>query len=83
MKGLIDNAAGQEHQIALLWQAIETLSAHAGEGRNACRRMRQTEHFEAERLTGWSGSHVLEQGAGVRIADFGLKALHTASSVSR
>ncbi len=27
MKGLIDNAAGQEHQIALLWQAIEKLSS--------------------------------------------------------
>ncbi len=27
MKGLIDNAAGHEHQIALLWQAIAKLSA--------------------------------------------------------
>jgi len=27
MRGLIDNASGQEHQIALLWQAIEKLSA--------------------------------------------------------
>ena len=26
LKGLIDNAAGQEHQIALLWKAIEQLS---------------------------------------------------------
>ena len=26
MKGLIDNAAGHEHQIAMLWQAIEKLS---------------------------------------------------------
>ena len=26
MKGLIDNASGHEHQIALLWQAIEKLS---------------------------------------------------------
>ena len=31
MKGLIDNASGQEHQIALLWQAIEKLSAGARE----------------------------------------------------
>jgi len=31
MKGLIDNAAGHEHQIALLWQAIETLSERARE----------------------------------------------------
>jgi serine O-acetyltransferase len=26
MRGLIDNASSQEHQIALLWQAIEKLS---------------------------------------------------------
>ena len=31
MKGLIDHAATQEHQITLLWQAIETLSAGTGE----------------------------------------------------
>ena len=31
MKGLIDNAQGQEHQIALLWQAISTLSSRARE----------------------------------------------------
>jgi serine O-acetyltransferase len=29
MKGLIDNAAGHEHQITLLWQAIEKLSARS------------------------------------------------------
>jgi serine O-acetyltransferase len=31
MKGLIDNASGQEHQIALLWQAIEKLSSRSRE----------------------------------------------------
>jgi serine O-acetyltransferase len=31
MKGLIDNASSQEHQIALLWQAIEKLSARSRE----------------------------------------------------
>src|SRR4051812_3302343 len=31
MKSLIDNASGQEHQIALLWAAIEKLSARARE----------------------------------------------------
>ncbi|MGL6110032.1 MAG: serine O-acetyltransferase, partial [Rubrivivax sp.] len=31
MKGLIDNASSQEHQIALLWQAIEKLSSGARE----------------------------------------------------
>ncbi|MBY0410095.1 MAG: serine O-acetyltransferase [Burkholderiaceae bacterium] len=29
MRGLIDNASSQEHQIALLWQAIEKLSTQA------------------------------------------------------
>ena len=31
MKGLIDNASGHEHQIALLWQAIEKLAARSRE----------------------------------------------------
>ena len=31
MHGLINTAAGQEHQIALLWKAIETLSAQRGD----------------------------------------------------
>jgi serine O-acetyltransferase len=31
MKGLIDNASSHEHQIALLWQAIEKLSARSRE----------------------------------------------------
>ena len=39
MKGLIDNASGHEHQISLLWQAIEKLSA-SEDARSACRRMR-------------------------------------------
>ncbi|HRD83662.1 MAG TPA: serine O-acetyltransferase [Rubrivivax sp.] len=53
MKGLIDSAAGHEHQIALLWQAIEKLSAGARElpaaecvPQDAC----TTERFDAERL---------------------------------
>ena len=42
MKGLIDNASGHEHQIALLWQAIEKLSQRSRElpGTVACRTMR-------------------------------------------
>ncbi len=32
MKGLIDNASSQEHQIALLWQAIEKLSEASARG---------------------------------------------------
>jgi serine O-acetyltransferase len=31
MKGLIDNASGHEHQIAMLWQAIEKLSSRSRE----------------------------------------------------
>ena len=53
MKGLIGNASSQEHQIALLWQAIEKLSATRGPGvpgdcvpDDAARK----ECFEAEKL---------------------------------
>jgi len=53
MKGLIDNAAGHEHQIALLWQAIEKLSARARElPAQDCvpQEAHTTENFDAERL---------------------------------
>jgi len=53
MKGLIDNASGQEHQIALLWQAIEKLSSRARElPAEACvpADAHTTEDFDAERL---------------------------------
>jgi len=53
MKGLIDNAAGHEHQIAMLWQAIETLSHQARElPAQDCvpRDAHTTEQFDAERL---------------------------------
>jgi serine O-acetyltransferase len=54
MKGLVDNAASHEHQIALLWQAIEKLSARARElpGDNCVPQDAQTtERFDAERIT--------------------------------
>ncbi len=54
MKGLIDNASGQEHQIALLWQAIEKLSARSRElPSEDCvpQDAHTTESFDAERLT--------------------------------
>jgi serine O-acetyltransferase len=54
MKGLIDNASGHEHQIALLWQAIEKLSGQARElPADPCvpQDAQTTEHFDAERLT--------------------------------
>jgi len=53
MKGLIDNAAGHEHQIALLWAAIEKLSASARDlPAPACvpADAHTTETFDAERL---------------------------------
>ena len=53
MKGLIDNAAGHEHQIALLWQAIEKLSARSRElPSDQCvpQDAQTAEHFDAERL---------------------------------
>ncbi len=53
MKGLIDNASGHEHQIAMLWGAIETLSARSRElptadcvPQDAC----TTEQFDADRF---------------------------------
>jgi serine O-acetyltransferase len=53
MKGLIDNASGHEHQITLLWQAIEKLSARARElPATDCvpQDAQTTESFDAERL---------------------------------
>ena len=53
MKGLIDNASGHEHQIALLWQAIEKLSHRSRElpDEECVPQDAQTsEVFDAERL---------------------------------
>lgn len=57
MKGLIDHAAGHEHQIALLWKAIEQISRMSPTGMSGEAPTRvlpqdaQTgEHFDAERL---------------------------------
>ncbi len=53
MKGLIDNASGHEHQIALLWAAIEKLSARARElPVDDCvpKDAHKLETFDAERL---------------------------------
>ncbi len=50
MRGLIDNASGHEHQIALLWQAIEQLSASRGGGCDVPTDAARQEHFEADRL---------------------------------
>ena len=49
LRGLIDNASGQDHQIALLWQAIETLQISQAANCVPADAARQ-EHFEADRL---------------------------------
>jgi serine O-acetyltransferase len=50
MRGLIDNATSHEHQIALLWKAIEQLSA--GQAKPDCvpSDAARQEHFEAARI---------------------------------
>lgn len=51
MRGLIDNASSQEHQIALLWQAIEKLSSGPQQARDCVPRdAALQEHFEAGKL---------------------------------
>ena len=53
MKGLIDNAASHEHQIALLWHAIEKLSGGSRElPADDCvpQEAHTTEQFDSERL---------------------------------
>jgi serine O-acetyltransferase len=53
MRGLIDHASSHEHQIALLWQAIEKLASRARElpGESCVPQDAQTtEHFDAARL---------------------------------
>ncbi len=53
MKGLIDHTASHEHQIALLWAAIEKLSSRARElpaGDCVPQDAQTGEHFDAERL---------------------------------
>jgi len=48
MRGLIDNAAGHEHQIAMLWQALEKLSQDRPATMPAD--AAKAEHFEADKL---------------------------------
>jgi serine O-acetyltransferase len=52
LRGLIDNASGQEHQIALLWQAIEKLSGPPTAQSRDCvpKDAALQENFEADKL---------------------------------
>jgi serine O-acetyltransferase len=50
MKGLIDNASSQEHQIALLWKAIEQVTSRRGEECCVPPDAELTGNFEAKKL---------------------------------
>jgi len=50
LRGLIDNASGHEHQIALLWKAIETLQSQRAGGSCVPGDAALAEQFEADRL---------------------------------
>jgi serine O-acetyltransferase len=50
MRGLIDSASGQDHQIALLWQAIEKLNECVKDGDCLPDDAARKECFEAEKL---------------------------------
>ena len=50
MRGLIDNASSQEHQIALLWKAIEALSKAQANPDCVPEGAARREHFEAARI---------------------------------
>jgi serine O-acetyltransferase len=50
LRGLIDNASTQEHQIALLWQAIEKLSVDQAKPDCVPSDAARQEHFEAARI---------------------------------
>jgi len=50
MRGLIDNAGAQEHQIALLWKAIDTLQGNRSGPNCVPGDAARSEHFEADKL---------------------------------
>jgi serine O-acetyltransferase len=50
MRGLIDNAATQEHQIAMLWQALEKLTGQRNANTVVPGDAALHEHFEADKL---------------------------------
>ena len=50
LRGLIDSASGQDHQIALLWKAIESLSASRAQGDCVPQDAARKECFEAAKL---------------------------------
>ena len=55
LRGLIDNAATQEHQIALLWQALDKLSRTLHAAECVLGDAAREEHFEADKLNALIG----------------------------
>jgi serine O-acetyltransferase len=50
LRGLVDSASGQDHQIALLWKAVEQLSVKLAESDCVPKDASRKECFEAEKL---------------------------------
>jgi serine O-acetyltransferase len=50
LRGLIDSASGQDHQITMLWKAIEALSPNRADANCLPKDAARTECFEAEKL---------------------------------
>jgi serine O-acetyltransferase len=50
LRGLIDNASGHEHQIAMLWKAIEQLNCPRQVVSIVPQDAARQEHFEADKL---------------------------------
>ncbi|OYU46352.1 MAG: serine acetyltransferase, partial [Burkholderiales bacterium PBB4] len=50
LRGLVDSASTQDHQIALLWKAVEQLSAKLADSDCVPKEAARRECFEAERL---------------------------------
>ena len=55
LRGLVDSASGQDHQIALLWKAVEQLSAKLADSDCVPKDASRKECFEAERINALIG----------------------------
>ena len=50
LRGLVDSASGQDHQIALLWKAVAQLSAQLADSDCVPKDAAHKECFEAEKI---------------------------------
>ena len=82
MKGLIDNASGHEHQIALLWQAIEKLSSSAKAARLRARGRRHEGTLRGRQADAARGQvkAVIPGQSGIQLAGVGRRAMDCGSS---